>query len=72
MAIADSTTATGFVTVYSADDSQPNVSNLNVQLGRAAANQVMAPLLLEQEAAINIFNANGPANIIADVTGFFF
>jgi hypothetical protein len=70
--IADSATPTGFVTVYSADDTQPNVSNLNVQIGRAAANQVMAPLLLEEDAAINIFNANGPANIIADVTGFFF
>ncbi len=70
--IANSSTPTGFVTVYPSDDAQPNVSNLNVQLGRAAANQVIAPLRTEEAATINIFNANGPADIIADVTGFFF
>jgi hypothetical protein len=70
--VADSTTTTGFITVYAADDTQPNVSNLNVQIGRAAANQVMAPLSVDATSAIKIFNANGPADIIADVTGFFF
>jgi len=67
--IADSRTATGFITIYPAEDPQPNVSNLNVQLGRAAANQVIAPL--DDSNAIKIFNANGPANLIADLTGWF-
>ncbi len=67
--VADSTTPTGFVTVCPSQESQPNVSNLNVQLGRAAANQVMAPL--DASNAIKIFNANGPANLIADLTGWF-
>ncbi|MDQ1423550.1 MAG: hypothetical protein QOD72_1048 [Acidimicrobiaceae bacterium] len=69
--IADSSTPTGFVTIYPADETQPNVSNLNLQLGRAAANEVMTPLSFDGANAIKIFNANGPANLIADVTGFF-
>ena len=70
--IADSSTPTGYLTIYPADDTQPNVSNLNVQIGRAAANQVMAPLSLDASSSVKIFNANGPADLIADITGYFY
>jgi hypothetical protein len=51
---------------------RPDVSNLNVQIGRAAANQVIVPLSQDGMNAMAIFNANGPADLIADVTGFFY
>jgi hypothetical protein len=66
--VADSSTVTGYVAIYSPAFHFEG-SSLNAQPGRAAANQVIVPLLTA--GAIDILNANGPANVIIDVTGFF-
>jgi hypothetical protein len=71
MVITDSAAPTGYVTVYSSDAIAPNVSNLNAQIGRAAANQVIIPISVATGSTVQIFNANGSANLIADVTGYF-
>jgi hypothetical protein len=69
--LVGSTTPTGYVTVYPADVPRPDVSNLNVQVGERRQSGDR-PLSADGANAIAIFNANGPVDLIADLTGFFY
>jgi hypothetical protein len=63
-------TAQSFLTVYPANQSLPNASNLNwVAGGAATPNKV--DVRLSPDGKINMFNESGTVNVIADVVGYY-
>jgi hypothetical protein len=61
--------AASLLTVYPAGTLRPNASNLNFAAGTVTANLVTATL--GQGGAVNIYNALGSVNVLADVEGYF-
>ena len=66
---ATNTTASGFVTVWPAGSTMPASSNLNVSSGSTVSNMVLVGLSVDGQ--INLYNDNGPADLIVDVMGWF-
>jgi hypothetical protein len=62
-------TATSLLAVYPAGTYQPTASNLNFPAGKAVPNLVT--VTLGESGAINIYNAAGSVNVLADVEGYF-
>lgn len=66
---ATGTTATGYLTAYPTGASRPLASNLNWVSGATVANRVIVPV--GTNGQIEIYNAQGRANVVVDVTGYF-
>ena len=66
-AVAD--TASSLLTVYPYDTPRPNASNLNFAAGVVIPNLVT--VTLGTGGAVNIYNAVGTVNVLADVEGYF-
>lgn len=62
-------TATSLLTVYPNGTGRPNASNLNFTAGAVTPNLVT--VVLGESGAVNIFNAVGTVNVVADVEGYF-
>ncbi len=62
-------TASSLLTVYPFGTPKPNASNLNFPAGKVIPNLVT--VTLGQGGAVNIYNAAGTVNVIADVEGYF-
>ena len=58
-----------YITVYPSGAERPNASNLNLRPQHTVPNLVIAKL--SDAGAIDIFNASGETNVIADVVGYF-
>ncbi len=65
----DATTAVTHLTAYPSGTSRPTASNLNPSSPFPVANGVVVPL--GTDGAIRIFNANGQAQVIVDLFGYF-
>jgi hypothetical protein len=63
------TTATGFVTVYPADETRPLASNLNYAPGDTVPNLTMVKI--GGDGRVSFYNQAGSSQIIADVVGWF-
>ena len=66
-AVAD--TASSLLTVFPDGTTRPNASNLNFAAGAVIPNLVT--VTLGTDGAVDIYNALGKVNVIADVEGFF-
>ncbi|GGF33978.1 hypothetical protein GCM10011519_04310 [Marmoricola endophyticus] len=62
-------TAATFLTAWAADETQPEVSNLNPAAGQTVANH--AVIGLSDTGAFNLYNQNGRTDVLVDVTGRF-
>jgi hypothetical protein len=62
-------TATGYLTVFPADGTQPNASNVNFYAGRNAPNLVVVHP--DASGAIKVFNSAGNTQLLVDVIGRF-
>jgi hypothetical protein len=62
------TTVASYLTVFPADGTRPLASNLNWTPGQTIANLVETRL--SATGAVNIFNAGGQADVVADLTGW--
>jgi hypothetical protein len=62
-------TSQGYLTVYPADQAQPNSSNLNFIAGRVIPNLVISKVSASGD--VNIYNAFGSTHVVADVYGYF-
>jgi len=62
-------TASSLLTVYPFGTPKPNASNLNFPPGKVIPNLVT--VTMGQGGAVNIYNAAGTVNVIADVEGYF-
>ncbi len=62
-------TASSLLTVYPTGTGRPNASNLNFVAGAVTPNLVTA--VIGEGGAVNIFNAAGTVNVLADVEGYF-
>ena len=62
-------TATGYLTVFPADRSQPDASNVNFYAGRNAPNLVVVHPAAD--GSIKIFNSAGATHVLVDVIGRF-
>ncbi len=60
--------AASYVTVYPDSHPLPNVSNLNFVAGQTIANLVIVPVY---DGKIDLRNANGNVDLLADVTGYY-
>jgi hypothetical protein len=60
-------TAPSYLVVWPAGQSRPTASNLNFTPGETVANRVMVPVA----GSINIYNAAGSVDVIADLNGAF-
>jgi hypothetical protein len=65
---ATNSTAASYLTVFPSDGTRPLASNLNWTAGQTATNLV--EIRLSATGAVNIFNAYGQADVIADLTGW--
>ncbi len=65
---ATNTSAASYLTIYPADAPQPLASNLNWTAGATVANLV--EVRLSPGGAVNIFDAAGHADVIADLAGW--
>ena len=63
------TTAASYLTVWPAGGSRPLASNLNWSPGQTLANLVTLPL--SSGGAIEVYNANGSADVVVDVEGYY-
>ncbi len=63
------TTAASYLTVWPAGSSRPLASNLNWSSGQTLANLVTLPL--SSGGAIEVYNANGAADVVVDVEGYY-
>jgi hypothetical protein len=66
---AFSPTAPGFMTVYPADVSRPDASNLNFAPGVVVPNLVT--VRVPASGVVNFFNALGRTHVFADVVGYY-
>jgi YVTN family beta-propeller protein len=66
---ATQATQPSFLTVYPADVTQPNASNLNFTAGEDLPNLVTVKL--SAGGAVKIFNGVGSVHVVADVVGWF-
>ena len=62
-------TASSLLTVYPTGTGRPNASNLNFTSGALTPNLVTA--VIGQSGSVNIYNAVGTVNVLADVEGYF-
>jgi hypothetical protein len=62
-------TASSLLTVYPTGTGRPNASNLNFTTGTVTPNLVTA--VIGQGGSVNIYNAVGTVNVLADVEGYF-
>lgn len=62
-------TAGGYVTVYPSNLNRPNASNLNLLAGRTTPNLVTVELA--PDGSVNLFNAVGAVDLLADVAGYY-
>jgi hypothetical protein len=62
-------TASSLLTVYPFGTPKPNASNLNFGPGKVIPNLVT--VTMGQGGAVNIYNAAGTVNVLADVEGYF-
>ena len=62
-------TAATFVTVWPSGAERPLASNLNVSAAQTVPNIVIAPV--GADGAVSIFNAQGTAQVLVDVLGWF-
>ena len=60
-------TATGYLTVFAANENRPDASNVNFYAGRAAPNLVI--VRPDADGAIRIFNSAGRTHVLVDVVG---
>ena len=65
---AGSTTST-FVTAYPAGTTRPVSSNVNAMAGASTANQVVVALRADKK--LNLYNKNGSAHLVVDLTGYY-
>ena len=63
------TTSASYLTVWPAGSVQPVASNLNWAPGQTVANLVTLPL--SAAGAIAVYNANGSADVVVDVEGYY-
>src|SRR4029077_114107 len=61
--------AASFLTTWPGGQGQPTASNLNYTAGQTIANRVIVPV--GANGQVNIYNAFGTADVIADVNGYF-
>ncbi len=61
--------ASSLLTVYPTGTGRPNASNLNFTAGAVTPNLVTA--VIGQSGSVNIYNAVGTVNVLADVEGYF-
>ena len=62
-------TAAGYVTVYPDGTTRPNASNLNFQAGQDNPNLVT--VRVGADGYIDLYNAHGDVNLIADLAGYY-
>ncbi len=62
-------TAAGYVTVYPNGVTRPLASNLNFVPGDTIPNSVIVGI--GSQGKVNLFNANGTVNLIADIVGYY-
>ena len=62
-------TAGSYLTTYPSDVARPNTSSINFPTGFTGANLVTVPL--HAGGVVNIYNAFGSVDVIADVVGFY-
>lgn len=66
----DNTTAWSFLTIWPADEGQPDVSNINwIGANETIANQTTVKL--GPNGDVKIFNAFGSTNVLADIAGYY-
>ena len=63
------TTSGGFLTAYADGSSRPTVSNLNLAVGKAVPNLALVPI--GADGYIDIYNASGSVDVLADVEGYY-
>ncbi|MBI4882639.1 MAG: hypothetical protein HY826_01135 [Actinobacteria bacterium] len=63
-------TAASFITLFPADVSLPNASNLNFTAGQSPAPNLVT-VSLSAGGAIKIFNESGNVNVIGDIAGYY-
>ena len=70
---ATDTTAPSFLTVWPAGASQPVASNVNFVAGQTVANNVVVavPQSGADAGMVSIFNAQGSADVVVDVSGYY-
>lgn len=66
---ATDATADTFVEAFGADANQPTTSNLNVSAGATTPNLVTVAVGPDRE--VDLFNANGNVDLIADLAGYY-
>lgn len=66
---ATNPTSASYLTVYPSGSAVPTASNLNLTTGWTGANSVTVPL--GANGKVNIYNAGGSVDVIADVLGFY-
>jgi hypothetical protein len=66
---ADNATASTFVTVFPGATTRPVVSNLNVASSAPRPNMVVVPIGVD--GSIQIYNAAGSVNVLADLAGYY-
>ncbi len=62
-------TESSFLTIYPTGETRPGASNLNIVAGQTVPNMVIAKL--GAKGQINVFNAAGSVQVLADVMGWF-
>jgi hypothetical protein len=67
---ATNTTQASYLTVYPQGSSRPTASNLNWVAGQTRANRVIVPVN-PATGEVSIYNANGSADVVVDVDGYF-
>lgn len=63
-------TSDGFLTVFPADASLPNASNLNWAAGQAPTPNAVT-VDLSSDGKVNVFNERGTVNVIIDIVGYY-
>ena len=67
---ATDTTQASYLTVYPQGSTRPTASNLNWVAGQTRANRVVVPVN-PATGEVSIYNANGSADVVVDVDGYF-
>ncbi len=63
-------TSDGFLTVFPADATLPNASNLNWSAGQAPTPNAVT-VDLSTDGKVNVFNERGTVNVIIDIVGYY-
>jgi FG-GAP-like repeat/PKD-like domain len=71
-AVATQETASGHLTIYPADKTQPLVSSINFNAGQTRPNNAVLSLSRDGTGRVNIYNGSGgTVHVVIDVNGYF-